>query len=166
MKFLGHPVHPILVVFPLGLLATGVIFDVIYTLTANPAFPTVSYWMITAGIVGGLVAAIFGFIDWLGMSPDTRAKNIGVWHGLGNLLIVILFVVSWYLRSNAPNYVPNTLAFTLSLVATGLALVTAWLGGELVYRLHAGVDEGANPNAPSSLSNQSARPSKTKAMQR
>jgi uncharacterized membrane protein len=162
MKFLGHPVHPMLVVFPLGLLATAVIFDVLFTITGNTAFPVVSYWMITAGIMGGLAAAIFGFMDWVGMSPDTRAKNIGVWHGLGNLLIVVLFTISWFLRTNAPNYVPNTIAFILSLLAAGLALVTAWLGGELVYRLNSGVDPGANPNAPSSLSDQPARPSKAK----
>lgn len=138
MKLLGHPIHPMLVVFPLGLLATGVIFDVIYTITGNTVFPVVSYWMITAGIIGGLLAAIFGFIDWLGMSPNTRAKNLGAWHGLGNLTIVILFTISWLLRTNAPNHVPNAIAFTLSLLAVGFALVTAWLGGEMVYRLHTG----------------------------
>jgi uncharacterized membrane protein len=162
MKFLGHPVHPMLIVFPLGLLATGVIFDVIFTITGNPVFPTVSYWMITAGIIGGLIAAIFGFIDWLGIRPNTRAKNIGVWHGLGNLLIVSFFAVSWYLRSQVANHVPNTTAFTLSLLAALFALVTAWLGGELVYRLNTGVDKGANPNAPNSLSDQPAKASTSK----
>ncbi|MGH8771313.1 MAG: DUF2231 domain-containing protein [Burkholderiales bacterium] len=56
-KFLGHPVHPMLVVFPLGLLGTAVIFDVIHPITRNSAFSIAAYWMIAAGLIGGLIAA-------------------------------------------------------------------------------------------------------------
>lgn len=151
VKLLRHPVHPMLVVFPLGLLATGVIFDLIAAFSGNQGFYLVSYWMIAAGIVGGLLAAIFGFTDWMGIKPETRAKSVGMWHGLGNLTIVLLFAASWWMRSNDPNNVPNTFAFILSLLGAGLALVTGWLGGELVYRLGMAVEEGANENAPNSL---------------
>jgi uncharacterized membrane protein len=144
-----------LVVFPLGLLATAVIFDLIANSTGNQALFVVSYWMIAAGLVGGLLAAVFGLFDWLGIRSGTRAKSVGGWHGLGNLVIVILFALSWWLRGQDPNNVPSSLAFILSLLGFGLALVTAWLGGELVYRLGMAVDEGANENAPSSLSHES-----------
>jgi uncharacterized membrane protein len=162
MKLFGHPVHPMLVVFPVGLFATAVVFDVLYWIAGNPSFPSVSYYMIAAGILGGLLAAIFGFIDWLGLPAHSRAKNIGGWHGLGNFVIVVLFAISWFLRRADANFVPTSLALALSFVGIGLALITAWIGGELVYRLGVGVDEGANVNAPNSLTNQSTSSSGTK----
>ena len=103
------------------------------------------------GLVGGLLAAVFGFLDWLSIRENTRAKSVGGWHGLGNLVIVLLFTTSWWLRTNDPGNVPSSLAFLLSLLGFGLALVTGWLGGELVYRLGMAVDEGAHENAPNAL---------------
>ena len=152
-KFFGHPVHPMLIVFPLGLLATAVIFDIIYLSGGNPAFASASFYMIAAGILGGLLAALFGFMDWLAIPSNSRAKSIGGWHGLGNVVIVALFAVSWLLRRDNVNFVPGGLALTLSFLGVGLALITGWLGGELIYRLGVAVDPGANVNAPSSLTN-------------
>ncbi len=62
-KLLGHPVHPMLIVFPLGLFSIAVLFDVLYLVTGNRDFALVAYWAITAGIVGGLAAALFGLLD-------------------------------------------------------------------------------------------------------
>lgn len=162
VKLFGHPVHPMLIVFPIGLLATAVIFDILYLVTNNPNLSMVSFYMITAGAIGGLLAAIFGFIDWLGLPNNSRAKNIGLWHGLGNFVIVVLFAISWLIRSGNPNFVPSGLALVLSFVAIGMALITAWIGGELVYRLGVGVDPGANVNAPNSLTESSAANTRTK----
>jgi uncharacterized membrane protein len=154
-RFLGHPVHQMLIVFPLGLLATAVIFDVLHILVGSPVTAMVAFWMMAAGIIGGLVAAPFGWIDWFYIPRGTRAKSVGLWHGLGNLLVVLMFLASWFLRRmNAED--PATLALVLSLCGAGLALVTGWLGGELVDRLGIGVDEGANVDAPSSLSSETA----------
>ena len=149
-KLFGHAIHPILIVYPLGLLSGAVIFDVIYLLTGNPTWTTVSYWMIAAGIVGGLLAAVFGLIDFLGIPSGTRAKRIGLLHGLINLGVMILFIASWLLRANATE-VPSTAAFALSFIGVGAALLGGWLGGELVERLGVGVTPGANVNAPNSL---------------
>jgi uncharacterized membrane protein len=149
-RFLGHPVHQMLIVFPLGLLATAVIFDLVHITGESPVAAVVAYWMIAAGIIGGLLAAPFGWIDWFSIPRGTRAKSIGLWHGAGNLLVVLLFIGSWFLRREHPEQ-PDTLPFVLSFSAAALALVTGWLGGELVDRLGIGVDEGANVNAPSSL---------------
>jgi uncharacterized membrane protein len=162
VKLFGHPIHPFLIVFPLGLLATGVIFDILYLVLGNDTFPIASFWMITAGILGGLLAAVFGFLDWLAIPGGTRAKAIGLWHGGGNVVIVVLFAISWLLRRNLPDYSPNGLPFILELVGSLLALVTGWLGGELVYRLRIGVDEGAHLDAPSSLSGQPASASSSR----
>jgi uncharacterized membrane protein len=145
---LGHPVHQMLVVFPLGLLGTSVVFDLCHIATGNPEWAMLAYWLITAGIVGALVAAPFGTVDWMAIPAGTRAKRIGAVHGLGNALVSLLFVVSWFLRS--PDDAPLG-AVIFSFAGAGFALVTAWLGGELVSRLGIGVYEGAGLNAPSSL---------------
>jgi len=149
-KLFGHAIHPILIVYPLGLLSAAVIFDVIYLVTANPTWTTVSFWMIAAGIVGGLLAAVFGLIDYLNVPSGTRAKRIGLLHGVVNLGVMILFIASWLLRQNSPE-VPSTTAFALSFIGVGAALLGGWLGGELVERLGVGVTPGAHLNAPNSL---------------
>lgn len=154
-KLLGHPIHPMLIVFPLGLLATAVIFDIIYLVSGSTRWTEMAFYMIAAGIIGGLLAAVFGLIDWLGIPSNTRAKTVGLWHGGGNVVVVALFAVSWLLRYDNPAS-PGALALVFSFVPVVLALVTGWLGGELVDRLGVGVDNGAHVNAPSSLSNRPA----------
>lgn len=153
-KLGGHAIHPMLIVFPLGLLATAVIFDIIFQFDDNAELVTFSYWAILAGVIGGLIAALFGFWDWLHVPSGSRAKAVGAWHGGGNVVVVALFFVAWLLRRNetSPKYDPNGLPLVLEIIGALLALVTAWLGGELVQRLGVGVDRGANINAPSSLS--------------
>ena len=112
--------------------------------------------MIATGIIGGVIAAPFGWIDWFAIPPETRAKAVGLWHGVGNMVVLLLFAASWWLRSDLPEK-PEALAFVFSFLGGGLALLTAWLGGELVDRLGIGVDDGAHPNAPSSLSRKAIR---------
>ena len=151
VKLAGHPIHPMLIVLPLGLLSIAVVFDIVYLATNDRTFAEVAFWNITIGITGGLVAAVFGLIDWLAIPKDTRAKRIGLWHGGGNVAIVLLFLVSWFLRLPEHAYAPDILPFVLGLVAVGGALITAWLGGELVYRLRVAVDDDAGLNASNSL---------------
>lgn len=147
----GHPVHQMLIVFPLGLLAMATVFDVIRLATGSSALAIASYYMIAAGVISGLVAAVFGLIDWLDIPGNTRAKSVGAWHAVGNVVVVVLFAASWFVRSDDPA-APPMFAFLLALAGTLLALVTGWLGGELVDRLGVGVHDGANLDAPSSLS--------------
>lgn len=151
VKLLGHPIHPMLVVFPLGLLAMSVIFDVLTLAFNDGHWSETAYWMIAAGCIAGLLAAPFGFIDWLAIPAGTRAKRVGAVHGLGNVVVLLMFGASWLLRGAAPQ-APVTSALALSFLGGALALFTGWLGGELVDRLAIGVDDGANADAPSSLS--------------
>jgi uncharacterized membrane protein len=150
-KIVGHPIHPILIPFPLGLLSTSVVFDVVHLLTGNGKWSEISFWMIAVGVIGGLLAAAFGLIDWLGIPSGTRAKATGLGHGLSNVLMVGLFAVSWVLRSGAPGN-PGVLPIILSFLGVGLASLGGFLGGELVFRMGIGVAEGAHLNASSSLS--------------
>jgi uncharacterized membrane protein len=149
-KLFGHPIHQMLVVFPFGLLATAVALDLVALLLGQPYWSEMAFWLMAFGVVTGLIAAPFGFIDWLGIPSRTRAKRIGAIHGLGNVFVVLLFAGSWLMRREAPA-APEPTALALSFVAGGMALITGWLGGELVDRLSVGVDDGAHVDAPSSL---------------
>ena len=149
-KLFGHPIHQMLIVLPLGVLAMSLVFDLVAVLAEWPHLHTAAFSMIAAGVISGLVAAVFGFIDYLGIPGGTRAKRVGALHGIGNVIVVVLFAASWLLRRDRPSD-PATIAILLSVAAAALAGVTGWLGGELVNRLGVGVDEGAHLDAPSSL---------------
>jgi uncharacterized membrane protein len=139
-----------LIVFPLGLLATAVIIDIVYFVAGALIFAELSYYLIIAGLIGGAAAAPFGLIDWLAIPANTRAKRIGALHGGGNVIVMLLFVASALLRADLPS-APPVAAYVCSFAGAALALVTAWLGGELVDRLGIGVSDGAHVDASSSL---------------
>lgn len=151
LKILGHPLHPALVVLPLGLLSVGALFDVLYIVLGDDILANVAYWNITLGTLGGVAAGAVGLVDWLAIPGGTRAKSIGLLHGAGNAVIVVLFAWSWWLRLPDVTYAPDLLPLLLALLGVALALVTAWLGAELVYRLRVGVDDDAHMDATSSL---------------
>jgi len=93
VKSMGHPIHPMLVNFPLGLLITSAAFDIIHLVTGNGYWSGIAFWMITAGIITGLLAAVVGTIDALAIPSGTRAKSVSILHGTGNFLILALFVL-------------------------------------------------------------------------
>lgn len=148
----GHAVHPILIVFPLGLLTTAVAFDVLYLVTERTSFAFTSAHLIAAGVVMGVVTAATGWLDWWLVTPrGSRARRIGLLHGLVNAAVLVLFAVSWAMRLAETDWMPGwpaLVAAWLGVLAGGLG---GWLGGELVERLGISVDENANPDAPSSL---------------
>jgi uncharacterized membrane protein len=150
-KVAGHAAHQMLIVFPLGLLATAVVFDVLQRITDNHGFATASYYMTAAGVLTGLLAAVPGLIDYLAIPPQTRAKRVGMAHGAGNLVVVLLFGLSWLLRVDEPEHVATTLALALAIAGALLAGLTGWLGGELVDRLGVGVDPDAHLDAKTKL---------------
>ena len=156
VKVLGHALHQMLVVFPLGLLTAAAIFDVIYLVSRVPLWTQSAYYMIGAGVISGLAAAVPGWIDWWAIPNGTRAKRVGLLHGVGNVLVLVLFALGWLLRRPSPA-APPTEAIVAGLVGLVLAAGTAWLGGELVNRMGVGIDDGAHLDAPNSLSSPSAR---------
>jgi uncharacterized membrane protein len=129
----------------------------VYLWRGSPAFATVAYWNIAAGVVGGLLAATFGAIDWFAIPVGTRAKRIGLLHGGSNVVVVLIFALVWLMRGDTPDATPTTNLFLLEVVALALGTVAGWLGGELVDRLGVGVDDGAHLDAPSALSGRPAR---------
>lgn len=150
VTLLGHSVHQMLIVFPLGLLATSVLFDVAFLATRMEEMAIAAYWTQAAGLIGAVLAAPFGLLDWKAIPAGTRAKRVGAMHGLGNGVVVLLFLASWLLRKEPP-YAPPALALLLSFSGAALAFITGWLGGELVARHGVGVHRNAGLDAPSSL---------------
>ena len=132
-KLLGHPIHQMLIVFPLGLLAMAVVFDVFAMALGNGYWSEIAYWMIAAGVVTGLLAAPFGTIDWFAIPSGTRAKRIGAVHGVGNVVVVLLFAVwvvsgRWLKRVERGGTLPSTTALRWFNEAPVLLLaVIVWL---------------------------------------
>jgi uncharacterized membrane protein len=151
-KLLGHPIHPMLIVFPLGLLSASVVFDIIDRLRDSGSWAQTASATMAAGVIGGLIAAPFGLLDWLKLPDGTRAKRIGLLHGSVNVVALVLFAISWLLRRDDP----TTAALIFALAGLAVAAVGGWLGGELVNRLGVGVEAGAHLNASSSLSGRPA----------
>jgi uncharacterized membrane protein len=157
VKLFGHPIHPMLVALPLGLFIAAVVFDALYLWRGSPIFAMVAYWNMAGGIISGLLAAVFGLVDWFAIPFGTRAKRIGLLHGGSMVLVVGAFALAWWMRANSVDTAPTTNVFVLELCALLLGAVAGWLGGELVDRLGVGVDDGAHLDAPSSLSGRPAR---------
>jgi uncharacterized membrane protein len=146
-----------LVVFPLGLLSTAVIFDILYLITDRTGYQIAAAYTIAAGIIGGLVAALFGLADLSGVPSGSRAKRVGVVHGGLNVLALALFAVSWLLRVGAGNWKPSATALAFSFTGIVVAAISGWLGGELVERYGLGVRENANVDAPGAVSRKPTR---------
>jgi len=149
-KLFGHSIHQMLVAFPVGLLLASVAFDALSQVFVGSSMSVAAYWMLTAGIAGGLLAAPFGLIDLMAVPDRTRASRIGTWHGVGNVVALCIFISSWALRPGSDVAAPG-MAIFLSVVGALFLLMTAWLGGELVSRLGVGVSSEAHLNARSSL---------------
>jgi uncharacterized membrane protein len=150
-RFAGHAVHPMLIVLPLGLFVTAVVFDALFLITGSGNFAVSGAYTTAAGVVGGLLAGLFGWVDWFAVPARTRAKRIGLVHGVGNVVVLALFAVSWLLRLDQDTWEPGTASFVLAVAGLVLAGVAGWLGGELVERLGVGVDDDAGLDANSSL---------------
>lgn len=125
----GHPLHPMLVPFPIAGFAGALVCDLIST--TDPFWTRASEYLLGAGIVMALLAAVMGFIDLLG-EPRIRALTIAWVHFLGNLVIVLIEAFNWYRRYSSGT--ADTTGVILSLIAVVLMLVTGWLGWEMVYR--------------------------------
>jgi uncharacterized membrane protein len=132
----GHPVHPILISFPLALWATSFAVDILFYFTREPNQLVISKFMIAAGCLGAVAAAIPGFIDWLTI-PKGEVKRVANWHARLNVAALVVFAISLYLRMGSHSHLVGhrlTIPFLLSLVGVILICISGWLGGELVFR--------------------------------
>jgi len=132
-----HPIHPMLVVIPLGLWIVALVFDIVHMATGNATWRTVAFWNIGAGVIGALIAAVPGFVDYLDL--EGRARRIATYHMVLNLAAVAIFAVNFWLRMRVG---PDSVwPLVLSVVGVVGVLVSGWLGGEMVYAERVGVKE-------------------------
>lgn len=148
-KSLAQPVHPILVAIPLGFFIAAIIFDSISLFTKVSALPAAAFLNISAGIVAGFLAAIFGFHHWLSLPDDTPEQRTGLMRGLNVLSVVLLFVVSWWLRSRSPGFTASPLALGFSYVSMLVTLLSVWMNR--VPRIQPDVEEEINLGFPISI---------------
>jgi uncharacterized membrane protein len=135
---MGHPIHPMLVPFPIAFFIGAFLSDLAYLKLANPFWAEASAWLIGAGIVGALLAAIAGFTDFIG-EPRIRALSDAWLHMGGNLLVVLIEAANLWLRCGAPAAALPSPGVYLSGAAFLLLGFTGWKGGELVFRRGVGV---------------------------
>lgn len=149
-KFLGHPIHQMLIPLPAGLLITAPLLDIVHVFVDASWIPTVTFWNLVLGVFSGVLAAAFGLADWLKIPRHTRARRIGAFHAIGNTAALLLFASAILLRWRGGGPVEHG-PLLLEMGALLLVSVAAWLGSELVDRLGVGVSDGAHLDAPSSL---------------
>ena len=137
----GHPVHPMIIPFPLALWTTSFVADVMFYIWRNTSLLLISKFLLAAGCLGAVAAAIPGIIDWLSIT-NAEVKRIANWHGRLNIVALIIFAMSLYLRmkAGAPwvNY-SLKIPFLLSLVGVILICISGWLGGSLPFEHGVGV---------------------------
>lgn len=129
----GHPFHPILVTVPIGAWTAALVFGIVSRFVDDPTvFAEGGRWLVAIGVVGALVAAVFGFIDFLAIPSGTRARRTAWTHMVLNLTTTAVFVVVWFLwpEDEAVGAVP----LGLTIVALLLLAVSGWLGGKMSYR--------------------------------
>jgi uncharacterized membrane protein len=132
-----HPIHPMLIPFPIALWVFSLVADVIYLWRGNPVWRDwIAFYTLLGGIIGGAVAAVPGLIDWLSLK-DPAAVRIANWHARLNVIALLIFVASFYLRTmSGAGLIGGSYTIPLALSALGVILITisGWLGGELVFK--------------------------------
>ena len=134
----GHPIHPMLVPFPIAFLVGALLTDIAYVKSGWAMWAYASSWLIGAGIVAALLAALFGFIDFFG-DKRIRGASTARYHMIGNLTAVILSCINFvvHMRDGAMAVIP--LGICLSAIVVLLLLFNGWMGGEMVFRYGVGV---------------------------
>jgi uncharacterized membrane protein len=143
----GHPIHPMLIPFPIGLWITSFALDIWFYFERNLTWLYASKFMIAAGCLGALAAAIPGFIDWWTLK-DRQVVRIANWHARLNIAALIVFVLSLYFRMGigAPLVARRlTIPFLLSFLGVILISISGWLGGEMVFRHGVAVEPQGRP---------------------
>jgi uncharacterized membrane protein len=132
----GHPIHPMLIPFPIGLLVFSLVADLIYLWRGNPIWKDyIAFYTMLGGIIGATAAAIPGLIDWATLT-DRATVQVANWHARVNVITLLIFIVNFYLRtSSGAAWIADVpmLPVVLSVVGVIGLGVAGWLGGQLVF---------------------------------
>lgn len=138
----GHPIHPMLIPFPIALWVFSLVADLLYYWRGNGHWLLIAFYALLAGCLGAVAAAIFGFIDYLAIK-DKQVVKVANWHARLNVLALLLFAASWYLRTDKGSDMVNdslTIPVALSVLGVIVVTISGWLGGELVFKHGVGVN--------------------------
>jgi uncharacterized membrane protein len=130
-KIAGHPIHPMLVNFPIAAFVGTLVSDIAFLSTSNVFWATASQWLLLAGLVMAALAAVAGLVDFL---TSARIRSIrAAWiHGIGNVIVVCLELWNYTIRGE-PSAVRSP-GIYLSTASVLILLVTGWMGWEMVYK--------------------------------
>jgi uncharacterized membrane protein len=140
----GHPLHPMLVTIPIGLWVFSFVCDLLLLVHGNPWWEIVAFYTLAGGLVGALLAAVPGFIDFLSLKAP-RARRIASIHLALNLTLVVVVALNVWARWNG---VETAWPIAVSALTVAALVVSGWLGGELVHVLGVTVDDRARGWAP------------------
>jgi uncharacterized membrane protein len=141
---MGHPMHPILITLPIGFFVAVLLFDIILWRTGTEMWATAALWLLGAGLIAAALAAVTGLTDFVG---DRRIRALGdAWqHAIGNVIMVLIQLFSFYQRYRYGTSAVVPLGLSLSLIAVLIMLFTGWKGGELVFRHRVAVYDEPRP---------------------
>jgi uncharacterized membrane protein len=139
----GHPVHAMLIPFPIAFFVATFVCDLVFWRTGNTGWVTGTLWLLGAGLVMAALAALAGLTDVLG---DAQIRNLqDVWlHAGGNVLVVLIELYNWYSRYAHAEAAVVPVGLILSLIVVLILLFTGWKGWGMVYRHHVGVADGSD----------------------
>lgn len=143
-RIAGHPIHPMLIAFPVALYTATVVALFVHLATGDAFWFRAAMWSNIAGVVMAVVAAIPGFVDLLSIPSDTRAKSVGLRHAGFNVLALILFLASAIVlyRNYSAGSFDATAPLVLSILGLLSTVAAGWLGWNLVQTHHIGVIPG------------------------
>jgi uncharacterized membrane protein len=137
----GHPIHPMLIPFPIVCFIGAFVTDIVYSRNLNPGWATASHWLLTVGLVMAALAALAGLTDFFG---DKRIQGSdAIKHMLANVTAVVLELVNLLLRLGNPDFIRSTGVY-ISGVVVLILIYSGWKGGDLVFRHGIGVRDSSS----------------------
>jgi uncharacterized membrane protein len=140
----GHPIHPILIAFPIAFFPGAVLCDIVSAFNADPIWPSMSVILIGAGILTAFGAAIFGFLDYFTAPMPAQAKNTATVDMVLALISVVIFVSAFFVRYDRP---PSVAGYVLTALGALIVLASGSLGGHVAFHFGVGVDDATVPPA-------------------
>jgi uncharacterized membrane protein len=134
----GHPIHPMLIPFPIAFLSAAPVVDVVYWITGGAFWAQTAFYLVIAGVVTGALAALVGMVDFAGVR-EVRRHRESYWHAAANSGALLLSVVGLVVRAGDTAGAILPWGLVLSAGAALLLVVGGWYGGELAYRFRIGV---------------------------
>ncbi|MBC5825091.1 MAG: DUF2231 domain-containing protein [Candidatus Eremiobacteraeota bacterium] len=135
---MGHPIHPMIIPFPIAFFVGALISDIVSHFSDDAFWPHMSVVLIGFGIIGTLLAALFGYIDYFSITMSDAAKKTATAHMILNLVVLVVFIGAYFVRSNDAT---STGGYALTIFGVVVLLVSGALGGQLAYHYRLGVEE-------------------------